>query len=109
MVRCPLFKVPMFLQINATDMGMGASSNVLIRDRPVLCRLFKFHLYREFHLYNRLAGRPREACRATASLQGDREGRPYYTRQGPADPCIVGAGLAPSLSGAPALSGARGR
>ncbi len=30
-------------------------------------------------------------------LQGDRKGRPYYTRQKPADPHIVGAGLAPAL------------
>src|SRR5258708_2850889 len=63
MVRCPLFKVPMFLQLNATDMGMDASSNVPARDHPVLCRLFQFHLYREFHLYNKLAGRPRGPTR----------------------------------------------
>ena len=53
----------MFLQLNATDMGMDASSNVPARDHPVLCRLFQFHLYREFHLYNKLAGRPRGPTR----------------------------------------------
>src|SRR6266446_7574421 len=68
MVRCPLFKVPMFLQLNATDTGMDASSNVPARDHPVLCRLFKFHLYSRFHLfkfhpYHKLPGRPRGPTR----------------------------------------------
>src|SRR5260370_33457832 len=63
MVRCPLFKVPMFLQLNATDTGMDATRSVLTRDHPVLCRLYsQFHLFK-FHLYNKLPGRPRGPTR----------------------------------------------
>src|SRR5260370_8268105 len=63
MVRCPLFKVPMLLQLNATDTGMDATRSVLTRDHPVMGRLYsQFHLFK-FHLYNKLPGRPRGPTR----------------------------------------------
>src|SRR5260370_24598128 len=63
MVRCPLFKVPMFLKLNATDTGMDATRSVLTRAHLVLCRLYsQFHLFK-FHLYNKLPGRPRGPTR----------------------------------------------
>ena len=40
---------------------------------------------------------PKSAARP---FQGDRKGRPYYTRIGLFLSCIVGAGLAPALGGA---------